>query len=125
AGDITAANDALNKRFTVIGIAHTFEGEIDWAYNPTREPDSPYAANNEWTWQFNRHHFWRSLGRTYRFLHDERYAQAFVEQMTDWVEKNPPPLWADQGAGSRWRTIEAGIRMQIWGDTFLLFLPSP
>ena len=39
--------------------------------------------------------------------------------------KNPPPLWADQGAGSRWRTIEAGIRMQIWGDTFLLFLPSP
>lgn len=125
AGDITAANDALNKRFTVIGIPHRFEGDIDWAYNPTTQPGSSYASNNEWTWQFNRHPFWRSLGRTYHFLKDERYAQAFVEQMTDWVDKNPPPLWADQGGGSRWRTIEAGLRLQFWGDTFLYFISSP
>lgn len=126
AGSITAANDALRKRFTVIEIPHQFEGEIDWAYNPTTQPGSPHAANNEWTWQFNRHHFWQSLGATYQLLKDERYAQAFVEQMTDWVAKNPVPRWADQGAGSRWRTIEVGIRLSSqWPNAFFYFLGSP
>lgn len=122
-----AANDALEHRFTVISIPHTFEGEIDWSYNPTTAPGTEFARNHEWTWQFSRHPFWASLGRAYWDTGNETYAREFVAQMTHWVEKNPvPEPSVDQKPFSRWRTIEAGIRMGgSWPDSFYYFLSSP
>ncbi|MBN2310245.1 MAG: alginate lyase family protein, partial [Candidatus Hydrogenedentes bacterium] len=121
------ADDALEHRFTSTGLAHEFDGPIDWAHNPTAEPDSERAHNPEWTWQFNRHPFWQSLGWAYWETGDERYAEEFVREMTDWVRANPvPEPRADQARFSRWRTIEAGIRMgHSWPDAFALFLSSP
>lgn len=124
--DILVANDALRNRFSIGNVGHTFTDGIDWSFNPTTQPNVSGAATDEWTWGLNRHTFWPRMGRTYHLLKDERYAQAFVEQMTDWVAKNPVPLWAQQGAFSRWRTIEAGLRMQnSWPNAFLYFLSSP
>lgn len=125
--DLTVANDALRDRFNIYGTPVQFtDGNIDWTYNPTKEPGYPGAATDEWTWGLNRHNFWPRVGRAYHFLKDERYAEAFVRQMTHWVEHNPVPLWAQQGAGSTWRTIEAGLRMQgSWPNSFLYFLSSP
>ena len=121
------ADDALEHRFTVCGLPHRFEGEIDWAFNPTADPAAGHALNHEWTWQFSRHPFWGSLGRAYWETGDERYVREFVAEMTHWVEQNPvPEPDADQGPYSRWRTIEAGIRMGgSWPDAFHLGLSSP
>lgn len=125
--DTRTADDALRHRFTIGGIPHQFGEEIDWAYNPTTQPASPHPQDNEWTWQFNRHGFWVSLGRAYWDTGQERYAEEFVRQMVDWVRKNPVPLQgADQRPFSRWRTIEAGIRMaHTWPYAFFYCLSSP
>jgi hypothetical protein len=125
--DRQTADDALQQRFTSCGISWRFSGGIDWSFNPTALPDSGYALNHEWTWGFNRHEFWPCLGRAYWETGDERYVEEFVRQMTDWVATNPAPeLKANQMPYSRWRTIEAGIRMgSAWPQAFYLCLSSP
>lgn len=101
------------------GIWHQFPETIDWSINPTP------LKYSEWTWQLSRHPFWSELARAYRSTGDEKYARAFVNQMTGWIRTNPHPDRADQGVGSRWRTIEAGIRMlSSWPYSFSLFLGS-
>lgn len=104
-----------------VDIWHAFGEDIDWTFNPSK------TGNREWTWQVNRHGCWRTLGQAYRLTGDEKYARAFVRQMRDWVVDCPVPVEkADQGTGSRWRTIEAGIRMGgPWPDVFYYILPSP
>jgi len=59
----------------------SFEGEIDWEYKP--------ALDMEFTYQFNRHSYFATLGQAYVITKDEKYARAFVTQITDWIEKNP------------------------------------
>jgi len=124
---IAEAEKILRHILTSVGIEHHFGPEIDWRYNPTYEPDSPHARDNEWTWQLNRHWIWQTLGRAYRQTGDERYAREFVAQMTHWVRSCPRPAdRADQRPFSTWRTIEAGLRMAYsWPDAFYYFLHSP
>jgi hypothetical protein len=118
---VAEADRYARNELVSVGVWHAFGEDIDWTANPT--------ANHylEWTWQLSRHHFWRTLGRAYGETGDEEYARAFVRQMRDWVHDNPVPRnKADQGPGSRWRTIEAGIRVsQSWPEAFYRFLTSP
>lgn len=104
------ADDALKHRMTAIGIPWQFEGEIDWAFNPTFAPGSKWPENREWTWQLNRHDAWRALAETFHGTGDEKYAAEFAAQVRHWVKNCPVPPKVDNGAGSRWRTIECGIR---------------
>ncbi|MDZ7374336.1 MAG: heparinase II/III family protein [candidate division KSB1 bacterium] len=124
---IQAAEAILNHRLRSVGIEHPFGEQIDWHYNPTYEPTSPYPPDNEWTWQLNRHRFWRTLAEAYQRTGDERYAREFVAQMVHWVRSCPVPQGAaDQRPFSAWRTIEAGLRMAYaWPDAFFAFLRSP
>lgn len=103
------------------GVWHAFGDTIDWSINPM---PSGYA---EWTWQLSRHHFWPDLGRAYWDTGDEKYAKAFVFQMNSWIKQNPVPLnRAENVRASRWRTIEAGIRMDgTWWESLYYFLSSP
>lgn len=121
------ADRALRHEFTSVGISHTFGPTIDWAYNPTTQPGSPYAADHEWTWQFNRHGVWDALRRAYWDTGDEKYAREFVAELQSWVHDSPVPVdKADQAPYSRWRTIEAGIRMAgPWPNALYGFLRSP
>lgn len=105
-----AADDALKHKMTAIGIPWQFEGEVDWAFNPTTAPGSKWPANREWTWQLNRHDAWRALAETFYWTGDEKYAAEFAMQVRHWVKNCPVPLKVNNGAGSRWRTIECGIR---------------
>lgn len=126
--DRRIADDALAHRFTACGVPYQFnEKSITWNFNPTQVSSLGMDFNPEWTWQFNRHPFWHSLGCAYWETGDERYIQEFAAEMVDWVFRNPVPQYrADQSRGSRWRTIEAGIRMlSSWPDAFFLSLPSP
>lgn len=119
--DTGAADRVVAHELTSCGIAHQFGPDIDWSINPTK------LKYNEWTWQLSRHPFWSTLGRAYWDTGDEVYAREFVAQISDWITDNPVPV-NDSGnrAGSRWRTIETGIRMfSSWPDCFFRFLSSP
>lgn len=101
-------------------VWHQFGERVDWSANPTE------LKYREWTWQLSRHPFWEELGRAYWATGDEKYAAAFVNQLRSWVEDNPVPLKCANVPGSRWRTIESGIRTcGSWPNAFFYFLPSP
>ena len=120
------AERALTHRFTSIGIPWQFGTNIDWAFNPTTQPDSRWPRNHEWTWQLSRHVVWLDLGRAFYATGDEKYAREFVDEMTSWVHDCPVPV--DKPANipfSRWRTIEAGIRTgTVWPEVFPRFLAA-
>jgi len=117
--DTRGADAALEQRYTVMGVTLQFEDEIDWRANPT-DPFSP-----EWTWQFGRFHWWSSLGRAYWDTGDEKYVRQFVKELRSWVHVNLMPGKSDNSVGSRWRTIECGIRLAgSWPNAFFRFLPA-
>jgi len=119
--DTREADRVVAHLLTSVGVPHQFGPAIDWSINPTP------LKYNEWTWQLSRHPFWSTLGRAYWETGDEVYAREFVAQITGWITDNPVPV-NDHGnrAGSRWRTIETGIRMfSSWPDCFFRFLSSP
>jgi hypothetical protein len=92
-------------------------GQIDWRFNPT--------PRDEWLWRLNRHQWWPLLGAAYQACGDERYARAFVAQMLDWVNRNPPPLKRDETSPT-WRLMEVGMRLRTsWIPAFALFYDSP
>ena len=119
--NVRDADRYARNELVSVGVWHAFGADVDWSANPMPN------GYREWTWQLNRHPFWSSLGRAYWDTGDEKYAKAFVFQMTDWVKDNPVPLdRADNGTASRWRTIEAGIRTAgSWFNSFYYFLSSP
>lgn len=110
------AADALAHKLHSIGIPWQFGDRIDWTFNPTTQPGSPWPVNHEWTWQLSRHTAWVELARAYHATGDEKYAAEFAAQLKSWIHDCPVPVGkADNRAGSRWRTIEAGIRTgSVW-----------
>ncbi len=125
--DTSQAQRIMGHRFVVVGIPHTFGKDIDWGFNPTTAPGSKYERDHEWTWQLNRHGAWVALARAYQATGDERFAKEFDTQFSDWVTDCPVPAdGADQKPYSKWRTIEAGIRMSwTWPAVFTIFRKSP
>ncbi|MEO2004022.1 MAG: heparinase II/III family protein, partial [Candidatus Poribacteria bacterium] len=121
-----AADRTVNRRVLVSSIWHEFpDGKIDWFYNPTIARDD-LPRNHEWLWQLGRMSFWGDLGRAYWATGDERYAQAFVEQLRGWTRQCPRTHDSGNYANSAWRTIECGIRMGgSWPEAYHRFLTSP
>ncbi len=113
--DIEYADDALRHIF--IGQrayqAHFCGDDIDWNSRPV--PDM------EWVWQLNRMYFWNAMGKVYWHTADEKYAEAWCEQVLDWIQKNPN----DSEHKYAWRSIEAGIRGYNWTGLYQRFLDSP
>ncbi|MDQ7824990.1 MAG: alginate lyase family protein [Candidatus Eremiobacteraeota bacterium] len=72
------------------------------------------------TLEFNKHHHLVDLGRAYFLTHDEKYAQEFIIELEDWIEKNPPN-W-----GVNWLDpLMVAQRVISWLFALGLFLPSP
>jgi hypothetical protein len=120
-GEQRTADDAVERAFTVVNIRYQFPSrtEIDWAFNPTAQPNSKNALNHEWTWQFNRMYFWPPLAHVYRATGQRKYADELTRGIVSWIAANPVPAKAENVPYSRWRTIEAGIRMfASWPDVF-------
>jgi len=125
--DTSRAERIMGHEFVVVGVPHTFGKDIDWGFNPTTAPGTKFDRDHEWTWQLNRHSAWITLARTYQATGDERFAKEFDAQFSDWVTDCPVPTGgANQRAYSKWRTIEAGIRMSwTWPAVFTIFRTSP
>lgn len=90
-----------------------FDGEIDWSLIPKGDP--------EFLWQFNRHRFLPCLAQAYQMTGEERYAGNYVRLLTDWIDRAEPGADIDQGP---WRTLETGIRAEVWLSSLPLILES-
>ena len=90
-----------------------FKDKIDWLYMPGDDPEFIYA--------FNRMRFWICLGQAYAVTKDEKYAEAFVNQLSGWIETVPHIPENDKA----WRTLETGLRMEYWIKAMMYFKGSP
>ncbi len=118
--NITTITNALQHRYTIVGIPYDFDPEpvttINWSFNATTNP-----VNNEWTWQFNRHDWWDDLSQAYTNNPSvaTNYLNELLFELNDWITTSPVPVAGWNSAVSRWRTIEAGIRMLgVWPRCF-------
>jgi uncharacterized heparinase superfamily protein len=69
----------------------------------------PSIGDHKIIWELNRHQYWLQLGRAYCLTGDPRYAQAIVDQMESWLERNPPL------AGINWASmLEISFRTLSW-----------
>ena len=80
-----------------------FQDEIDWSLAPWGDP--------EFVWQFNRHRFLLCLAQAYKMTGDEKYAENCVRLLEDWIDRNGSE---EEGAQGPWRTLETGIRAEMW-----------
>lgn len=94
-------------------IPQIFENKIDWNYMPKDDP--------EFVYQLNRHRFWICLGQAYAITKDEKYAKAFVTQLTNWIDTI---ILTKESEATTWRTIEAGFRGEYWSKAFRYFKDS-
>ena len=91
-----------------------FKDGIDWAFFP--------GEDEEFTFQMNRHRYWICLGQAYQMTGEEKYAECFVRQLLDWLDKEP---LRESAYNHTWRTIEAGLRADYWCRAMALFAHSP
>lgn len=91
-----------------------FGEKTDWFYMPGDDP--------EFIYQLNRHRFWICLGQAYQITGDEKYANAFVKQMTGWIQESP---LTEENKPLTWRTIEAGLRAENWIKAMGYMAESP
>ena len=89
-------------------------GKIDWGYMA--------GDDQEFIFQMNRHRYWISLGQAYALTGDEAYAECFVAQLMDWLDKEP---WREEAANTTWRTLDAGLRADYWVRAMALCAHSP
>lgn len=94
----------------------TSGSRIDWQANPT--------DNKEWLLMLHRHAWWALWGAAYKLSGDEKYAQAFVAQICDWIERNPMPASKSEHHAP-WRLMECGLRLRLsWIPAFGCFYHS-
>lgn len=115
------AEKALAHEMCSCGTPFKFEGTVDWYSNPT------YNNYSEWTWQLSRHAELVTLSKAYRASGDERYAEGCAELWDSWLKQAVrPEEGVPCGATLAWRTLEAGIRMDMsWPEMVHSFFRSP
>lgn len=101
------------------GTWHKYGDTIDWTVDYSND------HYDEWVWQLNIHSCWVNLAEAYWSTGDEKYAKAFVRQMNSWIDQCSSLNGYWNGAGSVWRPLDAGQRMQRnWPMLLYRFLAS-
>ncbi len=117
------ADRAIAGRFDLLGLTDvSFGHPIDWHLEPTsgKRTGNPHwsvisylnpsvAGDKKITWELNRHGHFVTLGQAYLLTKDDRYAEAFICQLTAWLDANPPRR------GINWASsLELSIRCIAW-----------
>ena len=102
-------------------------GDIDWRFDEKHAAANPAFVASLRT-ALNRMPFWGSLGEAYWATGEEKYAEAWVQQMQKWVAQQPQPKRNinNQFGKTSWLTIDTGLRMAgSWPQAYHRFLHSP
>jgi uncharacterized heparinase superfamily protein len=117
------AERAILGRFDLLGLADVSFGQpIDWHLEPSSRKrtgnvhwsaikylNPAVAGDKKVTWELNRHAHFVTFGQAYLMTKDDRYAEAFITQLTDWLDANPPRR------GINWAsTLEVSFRSIAW-----------
>jgi hypothetical protein len=132
---VKAADLVCNHIFDLLGSGPTPLGDsIDWhcdfktnhRWNPhqyfafVRPASYPGGYDIKIPWELSRCQHFTWLGQAYWFTNDEKYAQAFSDQVNDWIHSNPPE-W-----GVNWAcTMDVAIRAVNWLWGYYYFKNSP
>jgi Heparinase II/III-like protein/Heparinase II/III N-terminus len=126
---IAAAEAACRGGFDLLGYRDLSFGQpVDWALDPIsgrRSPpvhwsrlnplDAASLGDSKLVWELNRHQWLVTLGQAYQLTGAERYAEAAVGHVTDWMRMNPP------GIGLGWASsLEVAFRLIAWCWTLAL-----
>ncbi|MCD6352295.1 MAG: hypothetical protein J7M26_09270, partial [Armatimonadetes bacterium] len=114
---VPAADRVLAREFDFLGVHKKLDHDIQWLQGPW-----------EWTHVLSRFGYWKTLGYAYWATGDSKYAADFVYMLEDWIADNPVPriLTNSRGKhGTVWRTLETGIRAELWFDVMQLFMDAP
>ncbi len=121
---IAAADQVCAHTFDLLGSGPANLGQqIDWhldfktgyRFNPrqyyatVRSASYPGGYDIKVPWELSRFQHLAWLGQAYWFSNDEKYAEEFVAQVSDWIEQNPPQF------GVNWTcTMDVAIRAVNW-----------
>ncbi|MGH9755533.1 MAG: alginate lyase family protein [Blastocatellia bacterium] len=124
---IKTAEAALAGKFSLLGHNMLSFGDppdspIDWRLDPVSGNRAPLRHWSELhpldplgggdpkvVWELNRHAHFVALGQAYWLTDDNRFASAFVDQVSDWIDANPV------GMGINWASsLEVAFRSIAW-----------
>lgn len=114
---VPGAQRVLDREFTFLAVHKQLDHDPEWLHGPI-----------EWTHVLSRHGYWPTLGYAWWATGDDRFAEDFAFLLRDWIEDNPVPRILSNSRGERgtvWRTLETGIRGDVWFDAMELFLDAP
>jgi len=96
--------------------AADYGDDINWEWDP--------ADDIEWVAAVYRFYWADPLAKAYAATRDEKYARAFVELTTDWIDKHPLENWTSthpvykRWKGFAWLDLQTGIRARRICDAF-------
>ena len=124
---INTAEAALAGKFSLLGHVGLSFGDppdspIDWRLDPVSglraplrhwsklHPLDPLGGGDpKVVWELNRHAHFVTLGQAYWLTDDDRFAAAFVDQASAWIDANPV------GVGVNWASsLEVAFRSIAW-----------
>jgi len=110
------ADAVLRREFTFLHITKSLDKPIDWHRNPTGDREWLLALNRlDWMWE---------LAAAYHLTGEKKYAAAFEDYMTDWLNQNPVSNWKNE-SDDVWRLIESSARItDSWLDAFAILFDS-
>ena len=126
---LVRADAALTKHFDLLGYRDLWFGDpIDWHVDPVHGCRAPRAhwsridpldpssvGDSKVVWELNRHQWVVHLGQAFAVTSDERYAEAAVAAIDDWLTQNPV------GIGINWSSsLEVALRLMSWTWTLAL-----
>ena len=115
---VDRADRIVDGRFDLLGYRDLSCGSpVDWHLDPVTgerlplvhwsrlaRPDPRSSVDRKLVWELNRHSSSSRWARAYWLTGDERYAGAFAQQLSGWIESNPPGSASTGAAASRWRS---------------------
>lgn len=118
-----AAEAICDRRFTFFGEPVHYGSQIPWGADPLSGRLWPMRFHTQidifggntgngdvkYVWELNRHQFLPLLGKAYCLTMDEKYAEAALELIEDWICTNPYKM------GINWTSaLEVAVRSLSW-----------
>ncbi len=131
---VQRANTLLDQRFDLLGYRDLCFGDpVDWHLDPVSRTRAPmlhwsrldplaYAqvGDSKVIWELNRHQWIVQLAQAYAWSGDQRYADAAVRAIIQWIAANPA------GFGINWASsLEVAMRLISWTWVLALLRHSP